>query len=489
MSRTPESGFLTELANNADPTSVALLQGDETYTYGHLVHAASRWFVVLDPLINEGEVVAVDFVESAFDHAAVLIAVMAAGGVHISSRRPESTWQRLDDIGDPWHAITAETIPEDISSSVRSVIDLDRAVIACATDKNSTTAPTQHLRGRILETSGSSGEPKWVYWTEADLLADRTTWASEVGLRDRDVVLNVHPLDFAHGVDVHLLAAFCARSSMVHVSGRFDPTKTLERLTDHRATYMSALPAHYEAISSLPDASPQIGAHLITALTGGALLSAGAAQELFDRCGVMLKRLYGATEAGIMCADLSPHVQIRPALTPMQGVEMEIRPVPGIDFARHQIGEPCFRRRHLATGYWADTERTATAFSQGWYASGDAVRVDADGTIAVLGRSDDVWIDSSDNVRSASDYVDTITSVDGIEEVVVFSPSVSPHQLTTVICRLARSELVSTSVKAKVDILIAGLDESTQVYYVSDWPTTAVGKPNRQALMAWARAT
>ncbi|WCT05864.1 class I adenylate-forming enzyme family protein [Rhodococcus qingshengii] len=488
MSESTTSGFLTNLAHQADPASIALLQGDRAFTYGQLVHAATQWRDVLDPLIDEGEVVAVDFMESAFEYAAVLLAVMAAGGIHLSSRRPEATWRRLSDIGGCWHAITRKSISPDTGPSLRSVLDLDHSVLIHPPDKQPNRPPSQRLRGRILETSGSSGEAKWVYWTEADLLSDRRTWTEEVGLGDQDVVLNIHPLDFAHGVDVHLLAALCAGASMVHVPGRFDPSLTLERLTHHHATYMSALPAHYEAISSSPAASSALGAHLTKAFTGGALLSAGAAQELFDRCGVMLKRLYGATEAGIMCADLSTDLQTRPALTPMEGVDMEIRPLPGINFTRHQIGEPYFRRTHLATAYWADTERTTTAFAGGWYASGDAVRVAADGTVAVLGRSDDVWIDD-DTVRSASEYVDTISSVDGIDEVVVFAPSANPHNVITVFCRLTSQEVVSAGPRENVDALVSELGGSTHLYYMSDWPKTAVGKPNRQALMAWARAT
>ncbi len=488
MSESTMPGFLNALVHHADPASVALLQGNRAFTYGQLVHAATRWRDVLDPLIDEGEVVAVDFVESAFEHAAILLAVMAAGGIHLSTRRPEATWRRLADIDGSWHAITRTPIPPDIGPSLRSVVDIDHSVLVHRPDEPPNRPPSPHPRGRILETSGSSGEAKWVYWTEADLLGDRRTWTEEVGLGDHDIVLNIHPLDFAHGVDVHLLATLCARASMVHVPGKFDPVRTLDRLTHHHATYMSALPAHYEAISSSPAASTVLGAHLTTAFTGGALLSAGAAQGLFNRCGVTLKRLYGATEAGIMCADLSTHLQTRPALTPMGSVDMKIRPLPGINFTRHQIGEPYFRRTHLATAYWADTERTTSAFSGGWYASGDAVRVAADGTLAVLGRSDDVWIDDNDTVRSASEYVDTISLVDGIDEVVVFAPSANPHHLITVFCRLT-PQSTSADPREKVDALVAELGEPTHVYYMSDWPKTAVGKPNRQALLAWARTT
>lgn len=489
MSEPKESGFLGDLVDHASADSIVIRQGDQTYTYGDLVETANQWLAILDPLVEDGEVVAVDFIESAFDHAAILLAVMAAGGVHISSRQREASWRRLSEIGGSWHAITRHSLSNGIGPSLRTVVDIDsRAVITRTTVENPHQIATPHTGGRILETSGSSGEPKWVYWTETDLIADRRDWTREVGLNDQDIVLNIHPLDFAHGVDVHLLATLCARASMVHLPGRFDPSQTLEALTNHRATYMSALPSHYEAIGSSPGDSTDLGAHLTKALTGGALLSAGAAQELFDRCGVALKRLYGATEAGIMCADLGTHVQTDPRLTPMPDVEMEIRSIPGIDFTNCRVGEPHFRRAHRATGYWADPERTVAAFSQEWYASGDAVYVNLDGTISVLGRVDDVWTDEKGNVRSASEYVDAVTLVDGVDEVVVFAPAISPRRIATVLCRLQRSTGRSTCVQDEVEAAVAGLGEVAQIYYMSDWPKTAVGKPNRQVLLAWAQA-
>jgi acyl-coenzyme A synthetase/AMP-(fatty) acid ligase len=138
--------------------------------------------------------------------------------------------------------------------------------------------------------------------------------------------------------------------------------------------------------------------------------------------------------------------------------------------------------------YWGDPVRTEQALDHGWYASGDAVRVSDDGSVAVLGRADDVWTDHSGNVRSASELLDEFSRIFDVEEVVVFSPSKSARNRPTVICRLSSSADGLESVKEETAKLTRRLSLNVDVYHVPDWPKTPVGKPDRQALLAWAAA-
>lgn len=482
------SGFLALAERHAGgPESHAISEAGRTYTYSELVGAARRWRDILEPIVQEGEVVAVDFVPDAFSHLSILLAVMAAGGVHVSVRKQEHAWQRLERLGAPWHVITSE-LPEEVPSSTCTVIDLHTGEVKYDGRTAEAASENEAVRGRILETSGSSGEPKWVYWTENDLVSDRQSWVASTGLTSSDVIFNMHPLDFGHGVDVHALPALCAGASLVHDGGVFDPVGLTKQIIQSRATYMSALPSHYEAIAVNARDGIRFDSHLRMALTGGALLSQGTAEVLNNRFGIALRRIYGATEAGIMCADLGDYVQLLPKLRPMEGVDMMLKPLQGIDVLAHRVAQPFFRRNNMFSHYWGDPVRTEQALDHGWYASGDAVRVSDDGSVAVLGRADDVWTDRSGALRSASELLDAFSRILEVEEVVVFSPNNNSRNRPTVLCRLTSSASGMENAKEESSDLTGRLDLDIDVYFVSDWPKTPVGKPNRQVLLAWAAA-
>ncbi|MFD3596731.1 class I adenylate-forming enzyme family protein [Nocardia sp. NPDC058640] len=482
------SSFLGVITQLHDPDRTALQCGDAACTFGELADAARAWCHILSAVVSEGDVVIVDYEESAIDHTAMLLGVMAAGGVHMTTRTPRRAWNRLADSGRRWHAVTRSGIDTALTG-LCSVVDRTAQVPLAVATPGAPPPPAVSTtsRGRILETSGSSGEPKWVYWAEDDLLADRFDWCEQVGLTSADIAVNIHPLDFAHGIDVHVLATLCVGAQTVHVGAGATMSTIVRTIRDVSATYMSALPAHYDSLARTCEASANIGEHLTIALTGGALLTPATAELVADRCGVRLRRLYGATEAGIMCADLRPELQVTPELSPLTGVQMRIRSIPGIDLDVHRVGEPVFHRAYQARGYWGDPERTAQAFSDGWYRSGDAVRLADDGTVSVLGRSDDVWVNERGTLCSSGALVDEISRIDDVEEVVVFAPGVDPGGRTVVLCRLSWSGAALQDIRDKVEATLTSCGLVGRIYLLSDWPKTSVGKPNRRCLLAWAR--
>jgi acyl-coenzyme A synthetase/AMP-(fatty) acid ligase len=483
-------GFLAALNSMPEQDQDALHQGRRHTTFGELSAAAMAWRDALASVIDEGDVVIVDYFPSAADFVAALLGTMAAGGVHLTSRTPCAGWERLSALGRRWHAVTDHDIDPDLPE-LGSVFD-------AATRKLRYCNPTRHHdvterdagRGRILETSGSSGEPKWVYWTEDSLFADRTDWCRQLGLTAGDVIINIHPLDFAHGMDVHVLAGLVSGAPTVHLDAGLPASALAKAICDWNGTYMSALPSHYDAIATSPAASERMGEHLTTALTGGALLTPTTARLVHQRCGVHLRRLYGATECGIMCADLRPQLQSAAELRPLPGVEMRVRPIHGIDADTYRVGEPEFRRAHRAEGYWGDPDRTQSAFTDGWYRSGDAVMVHDDGAINVLGRIDDVWTNDHGQLCSAGVLVDEITALDEVDEVVVFAPAATGADTpTTVLCRLAPTGADLARIHLRITKVMSSYGLTGKITLMSDWPKTSVGKPDRRALLAWSRAS
>jgi acyl-CoA synthetase (AMP-forming)/AMP-acid ligase II len=65
-------------------------------------------------------------------------------------------------------------------------------------------------------------------------------------------------------------------------------------------------------------------------------------------------------------------------------------PAPGVDLKLAPDGEICVRSAYLFDGYFEDPEATAAALRDGWFHTGDAGALDADGHLTIVGRLKDV---------------------------------------------------------------------------------------------------
>lgn len=462
---------------------VAIVHGLKSWTYTELSERCLWWKQHLTGKVGRGEIVACDFEYDPFEYICQFIGILSVGGIHLSTRDRHTTWSRLQNLGNPWSAIT--------SSSSDALIEF--SLLRTAISKydgntllnNELPESSPYSPGQILETSGSTGEPKWVYWTEYNLIQDRKHWINDLSLNSRDTILNLHALDFAHGIHVHILPALFVGIPVIHHNIRKDSvTEILDNISKHNVTMMSALPSHYTFLA-INSKDPNLGNNVRWALTGGALLSPTTISLIQNKAGLNLKRLYGATEAGIMCADLERDDQSTPTLRPMNDVEMEVRPLENVSDKFPNIGEPYFKRAFRGSLYWGDEVRTESTFGDGWYKTGDAVSINDDGSIAVLGRAEDVWFDDVTwKLQSAGEISSNISEIHGINEVTVFPPLDKPLAKPTIFCTI-NSQIPMSTMQKDIEKKLGILSIDAVIFLGNDWPRTIVGKPNRRALLAW----
>jgi acyl-coenzyme A synthetase/AMP-(fatty) acid ligase len=458
------------------------------YTYADLTKRAKYWEKLLEPITVIGSIVICQYEDNPFEYTAKFLAIMNVGGVHYSSRDIKNTITRLEAIG-LTYAVLGDIKPSGLESQFCLYsIDQDGKLLS----QLKPTSLNLYLptAGRILETSGSTGLPKLVYWHEQDLVQDRITWCNQLSLTDSDIILNLHPLDFAHGIDVHILSGIISGCSVIHLPLHDNNYSNISQIIKStKITMMSALPSHYVGIANASESS-SVGRTVRWALTGGALLSGSSVKQIQQLSGINLKRLYGATEAGVMCADLSDTTQLEPHLHPMTGVEIRLESLVGISNQYPNIGEACFKRAHLASGYVGDIEKTAKIFSiDGWYRSGDAVRQNPDNSFEVLGRIEDIWIDNETNALFYSgSIIDTIIAFDEVLEVVAIAPAQTKSKHAVIFCRVSTFTTIQ-SVKDLVQNYIDHIQLIATIYILNDWPSTIVGKPDRRSLLTWAATT
>jgi acyl-CoA synthetase (AMP-forming)/AMP-acid ligase II len=83
------------------------------------------------------------------------------------------------------------------------------------------------------------------------------------------------------------------------------------------------------------------------------------------------------------------------------GTDLRIVGEDGSDRPSGEVGELWVRGPNIVNGYWNKPEATASAFTDGWFHTGDLARIDGDGFVTIVDRLKDVVIRGGENVYSA----------------------------------------------------------------------------------------
>ncbi len=115
---------------------------------------------------------------------------------------------------------------------------------------------------------------------------------------------------------------------------------------------------------------------------------------------------YGMTECSSVLTLLGPKEHregggyLRSAGLPMPGVVLSIQDDEGNVLPTGQAGEVCARAGNFMIEYWKKADATAEAFRGGWYHTGDAGYLDADGYLYLVDRVKDMIVTGGENVYS-----------------------------------------------------------------------------------------
>ncbi|WP_162617513.1 class I adenylate-forming enzyme family protein [Yoonia maritima] len=251
----------------------------------------------------------------------------------------------------------------------------------------------------LFYTSGTTGAPKGVMLTHANLIfvATATSRIREMG--DNDVVLGVLPGTHVYGFGAILLPVWDIGAT-IRLMPRFDARRVLDALQDN-VTLFPAVPQMYAAIlKELHDTGVD---HVETPLrvmsSGGAPLDPHWKSEIERKFGVHMDNGYGMTEASPTISvtrrdDLRQDTSVGLALP---GLEVVLRGI-----TEDGAGEICVRGPNVMKGYYKDTDATAKAITaDGFLKTGDVGRIDPDGAIHIVGRCKELIVHSGFNVYPA----------------------------------------------------------------------------------------
>ena len=254
----------------------------------------------------------------------------------------------------------------------------------------------------IAYTSGTTGRPKGVPLTHAELAVSiRSAMAAWRWSAD-DVLVHALPLFHQHGLGgVH---ATLIAGSRAHLLSRFSVAGLVAAVAEAGASVLFGVPTIYQALAEAEaETRAGAGAEGLRALRLAVCGSAPLSPELAGRLPGILGRLplvrYGTTETGLDVSNpvADPHGDT--VGLPLPGVlariwSGETEAPDGAD------GEIQLRGPQVFRGYWHDPEATAAAFTpDGWFRTGDIGAVDpGSGHLVIRGRIKELIITGGMNV-------------------------------------------------------------------------------------------
>ena len=249
-------------------------------------------------------------------------------------------------------------------------------------------------------TSGTTGRPKGVCLSHANLLANHEQMAAtRLSLESGDVVLCVLPLFHIYALNV-ALAYTIARGATVVLAERFDPLQTLAAIAEHRITVLVGAPPTYTAWLNAPTAEPNDLASVRYAVSGAAPLEPRVLERFGSELGVQIWEGYGLTETAPVLTSVAVGDRVVPGSVgrPLPGVELRLVDRNGQDVQPGDPGEVVVRGPNVFSGYWQQPEASAAVRdAEGWFATGD-IGIDEDGDLFLVDRRADLIIVSGFNV-------------------------------------------------------------------------------------------
>jgi malonyl-CoA/methylmalonyl-CoA synthetase len=377
---------------------VAISAGGRSFTYEELLARSSATGGAVASALGRrapGERVAY-LVPAGFEHVATQWGIWRAGaiGVPLSASQAPAEWAYI--VSDTRAAaIVADPGLED---TVRSAL-AENDVRFIAAGASGSAEPDPHIRlpddsaALILYTSGTTGKPKGVVLTHANLEAQIRCLVEAWGWQGRDRILHVLPLNHVHGMVNALMCALWAGATCEMLPG-FDALETWRAFRTGRLTLFMAVPTIYRKLIAEYEAAPEgeqqamsLGCRSMRLMvSGSAALPVRILERWLEISGHVLLERYGMTEIGMALSNPLDGER-RPGFVgvPLPNVEVRIVDGEGRRVASGTSGELEVRGSAVFRDYWQRPHATAAAFRGGWFRTGDIAVLER-GMYRLLGR-------------------------------------------------------------------------------------------------------
>ena len=257
---------------------------------------------------------------------------------------------------------------------------------------------------RLMYTSGTTGRPKGVMITHANLAWKNLAHLVEFGFNSDDLGLACGPLYHVGALDLTTTSLIAAGATTI-VHRAFDAAAAVDEIERSRVTTVWLAPAMVNAIMALPDVESRDLSSVRVIINGGEKMPIPLIERIQRTFpSAWFADAYGLTEtvSGDTFLDRDNLIaKLGSVGRPCLYLELEVWDEQGHTVAAGKRGEIVVRGPKVFKGYWRDSEATERAFADGWFRTGDIGVVDEDGYLFIVDRLKDMIVSGGENIAGS----------------------------------------------------------------------------------------
>jgi long-chain acyl-CoA synthetase len=340
--------------------------------------------------------------------------------------------------------------------------------------------PSPHAPAVLINTSGTTGQPKFVAHTPDTMAATTDLLCKHLGLAVDDVI--VAPIPMAHIGGLIFSLSFIQRGAPFIVMENFDADAVLDNIERHQCTWTIAFPYQYAALLEAQQARPRDMSSLKVSLTGADVCPTDLQERVTSAFGAPLYNLWATSE---VFGSLTFGLKNGPVARIVDEAQVRLIDETGTDVPHGEIGELLIRGANVFAGYWKDPAATEQSLKAGWYYTGDLMRRGEGNDLWFVSRKKDIIIRGGTNISPIEVEEALVASHAAVEEAaVVGKPDEVLGQRVFGFVKLSSGarETITTEILQNLAKRLATHKVPERLRVVDTLPRNALGKVDRKKL-------
>jgi len=338
----------------------------------------------------------------------------------------------------------------------------------------------------IQYTSGTTGNPKGATLTHLNLgvnAAQARAWVPTIKRGDCTVYA-VLPLFHAYGLTLCLTFAMSMGARLV-MFPRFDPDLVLPVVRKHPPTFLPAVPPIYDRLTKAAQEKGVSLEGIEIAISGAMPLSQAVITPWEASTKGYLVEGYGLSETSpvLMANQVADNRRQGTVGLPLPLTEARVvdQDDPTKVLPLGETGELVVRGPQVFSGYWNKPEATAEVFADGWFRTGDIVRIDEDGFVTIVDRIKDLVITGGFNV-SPTEVEDALRGFPGVADIAIVGipNDRDGEHVTAAVVEKPGEHVDPAALIAFAKENLAHYKAPKKVYVVDELPKSLIGKVIRR---------
>lgn len=343
----------------------------------------------------------------------------------------------------------------------------------------------------MLYTSGTTGKPKGVMLTHANLIASATAAqdANELHIRNHPII-SISALPMAHifGVGVMnggYLTPQDIEAGYIVQEVWFDPVRMMTLIDEHKVTDLPCVPTMLSMIVNHPDADQYNLRSIDVVSVGAAPVPEELSRLVTERFGCRVRQIYGMTEnAGMGSADrVSKPYRQGSAGPAYKGMKLRIVNDDAQDVPSGERGEIVTQGPSTMKGYFKQPDVTADTIRDGWLYTGDIGYLDEDGYLYIVDRKKDMIIKGGENIFPAEIESVLYEHANVAEAAVIGVPHDKwGEDVVAYVVKNSNGEVTADELIGLVKSKVNKFKAPSAIFFIHHLPKSGVGKILRREL-------